>query len=345
MEISTQGLTQPAPCEAVSPEKLGAAAATESSKLVFKEILAETVPGQFISEKSSHGSEAEDAEISQPTRPAAWQGIASWWRDQKPVTPRFSSLDLLATIVLWIGATCGWEWYRACPGVRLPFGMTAEEEVSTPGSRLSLPTPDLSQRATAAGAGKAGATDGLTVTAAVPNKDGSFGYRYDRFEVQVPVALRQLVASAEEPALTRARGRKEGLRFELNRVFDYRAQNRDLSEVARDFAVQICKAAGAELLETQEQEFQVSGQRAVRTQVSMRLLAGGRIVTLEGLTIDEGLVAWSLWAGYERGKPPRGRNREPLLRLRHAAAGERAERRAPGSTGAAGGQAGDRGDG
>ncbi len=228
------------------------------------------------------------------------QELARWWRRQGRCVPRFSSVDLLATLVLWIGATCGWEWYRACPGARLPFGLAVEESAGgLPAAGLPQPTPDLSQRAAAAGSAKRGAGDGPTVTAPTPDGDGFFGYQHDRFQLKSPVALRQLASSEAEPELTRARGRKEGLRFELDRVFDYRASDRDLSEVARGFAAGICQSAGAVVVETREQELQISGQRAVRTWVSMRQTASGRLITVEGLTIDEGLVAWSLWAGYD----------------------------------------------
>jgi hypothetical protein len=233
-----------------------------------------------------------------PGRPRNWR---RWWQKQGRCLPKFSSLDLLATIVLWIGATCGWEWYRACPGTRLPFGLTAEEEASPGAVRLPAPTPDSSQRLAAAMAAQKGLTDGPTVTTAAPDGEGFFGYQHDRFQVKVPVALRQLASSYTEPELTRARGRKEGLRFELDRVFDYRARDRDLSDVAREFAAQICQAAGAVAQETHEEELVIGGQRAVRTRITMRQTVGGRIFTVEGLTLDEGLVAWSLWAGYDGG--------------------------------------------
>ena len=227
-----------------------------------------------------------------------WQ---HWWRQQGRCLPKVSSLDLLATIVLWIGATCGWEWYRACPGTRLPFGLTAEEEATPSTLRLPSPTPDSSQRLAAAMPAQKGIADGPTVTTAAPDLEGFFGYQHDRFQVKVPVALRQLASNETEPELTRARGRKDGLRFELDRVFDYRARDRDLSDVAREFAAQICQAAGAVAQETQEEELLIGGQRAVRTRITMRQTAGGRVFTVEGLTLDEGLVAWSLWAGYDGG--------------------------------------------
>lgn len=241
----------------------------------------------------------KEGAVSRFRTPSRSQELARWWRRQGRCVPRFSSIDLLVTIVLWIGATCGWEWYRACPGTRLPFGLVAEEGTGLPAAGLPLPTPDLSQRATAASAAKRGAGDGPTVTAAAPDGDGLFSYQHDRFQVKSPVALRQIQSSEAEPELTRARGRKESLRFELDRVFDYRAHDRDLSDVARGFAAEICQSAGATVVETREQESEVSGQRAVRTTVSMRQTASGRLITVEGLTIDEGLVAWSLWAGYD----------------------------------------------
>ena len=203
--------------------------------------------------------------------------------------PRFSKVDVLATVLLWLGATFGWEAYRALPGFRLPIGPAAAQEPAA--------------RSANGRSARAEQRLGPTVTAPTPDNDGFFAYRNDRFEARMPVRLNQLPPSQETPDLTRARGGRGGLRLELNRVFDYHAGDRELPDVARGFAVDICRAAGAELTATEERETLVGGQRAVRTVIHARQSGevGQRQLTIEGLTIDDGVVAWSLWAGYEAG--------------------------------------------
>lgn len=215
-----------------------------------------------------------------PIRPvrrrSRWRWRLRWGRP----LPWPTRVEIIATLGLWLAGTWGWNHMHADgPPPPRPAARALPQPIPVPADGM---TADATR---------------LLVTSAHPDAGGFYPYQQDRLEVRVPVSLRQIVRDESQPELTSARGQRPGLRFELNRVFDFRARVASTADLAHGFAARICRAAGAELVHAEDTPCEVNGQPALRTVMETRL-GDGRRLTVEGLTIDEGVVAWSLWAGY-----------------------------------------------